>query len=66
MILWKSSPRRLGIRPAGTASPRRHAPALGADFHYALKQFDWLVAHAAEFDPVIISGDLLDLVPART
>ena len=32
-----------------------------ADLHYALKQFDWLVARAAEFDWVVIGGDLLDL-----
>jgi Icc-related predicted phosphoesterase len=32
-----------------------------ADLHYALKQFDWLVANAANFDPIIIGGDLLDL-----
>jgi len=32
-----------------------------ADLHYALKQFDWLVANAASFDPIIIGGDLLDL-----
>jgi len=32
-----------------------------ADLHYALKQFDWLVANAADFDPVVIGGDLLDL-----
>jgi Icc-related predicted phosphoesterase len=32
-----------------------------ADLHYALKQFDWLVANASNFDPVIIGGDLLDL-----
>lgn len=32
-----------------------------ADLHYALKQFDWLVEHANEFDPIIIGGDLLDL-----
>jgi Icc-related predicted phosphoesterase len=32
-----------------------------ADLHYALKQFDWLVANAARFDSVIIGGDLLDL-----
>ena len=32
-----------------------------ADLHYALKQFDWLVAHAEHFDPVVIGGDLLDL-----
>src|SRR6266702_3066949 len=35
-----------------------------ADLHYALKQFDWLVANAANFDPIIIGGDLLDLSSA--
>jgi len=32
-----------------------------ADLHYALKQFDWLVAEAEHYDPVVIGGDLLDL-----
>jgi Icc-related predicted phosphoesterase len=32
-----------------------------ADLHYALKQFDWLMASAANYDAVIIGGDLLDL-----
>jgi len=32
-----------------------------ADLHYALKQFDWLMANAGDFDAVIIGGDLLDL-----
>lgn len=32
-----------------------------ADLHYALKQFDWLVARAGEYDLVIIGGDLLDV-----
>lgn len=32
-----------------------------ADLHYALKQFDWLVANAANYDFVSIGGDLLDL-----
>jgi Icc-related predicted phosphoesterase len=32
-----------------------------ADLHYALKQFDWLIANCGNFDPVIIGGDLLDL-----
>lgn len=35
-----------------------------ADLHYALKQFDWLVANAENYDPVIIGGDLLDLSSA--
>ncbi|HRI13219.1 MAG TPA: metallophosphoesterase [Verrucomicrobiota bacterium] len=32
-----------------------------ADLHYALKQFDWVAAHAQEYDLVILGGDLLDL-----
>ncbi len=32
-----------------------------ADLHYALKQFDWIVAQAPSFEAVIIGGDLLDL-----
>src|SRR5688572_11543888 len=32
-----------------------------ADLHYELKQFDWLIANAADFDAVIIGGDLLEL-----
>jgi Icc-related predicted phosphoesterase len=32
-----------------------------ADLHYALKQFDWLIERAEEFEAVIIGGDLLDL-----
>jgi len=32
-----------------------------ADLHYELKQYDWLLAHAEEFDAVIIGGDLLEL-----
>lgn len=32
-----------------------------ADLHYALKQFDWVAAHAREFAAVVIGGDLLDL-----
>jgi Icc-related predicted phosphoesterase len=32
-----------------------------ADLHYSLKQFDWLLAHAREYDTVVIGGDLLDL-----
>ncbi len=35
-----------------------------ADLHYALKQFDWLVANAENYAPVIIGGDLLDLSSA--
>ena len=32
-----------------------------ADLHFSLKQFDWLVAHAGEYDLIVIGGDLLDL-----
>jgi Icc-related predicted phosphoesterase len=35
-----------------------------ADLHYALKQFDWLVAQAARYEAVIIGGDLLELAGA--
>ena len=31
-----------------------------ADIHYALPQFDWVVAAAPSYDLVIIAGDLLD------
>jgi Icc-related predicted phosphoesterase len=32
-----------------------------SDLHYALKQFDWVLRVAQEFDVVIIAGDLLDM-----
>jgi Icc-related predicted phosphoesterase len=32
-----------------------------SDLHYSLKQFDWLLAHAGEYDVAVIGGDLLDL-----
>jgi len=35
-----------------------------ADIHYALKQFDWLVARAGDYDALAIGGDLLDLASA--
>lgn len=31
------------------------------DIHYDLRQLDWVVEHAAEFDVVVIVGDLLDI-----
>ena len=34
---------------------------LVSDLHYTLKQFDWTLAVAAEFDVVIIAGDHLDI-----
>ncbi len=35
-----------------------------SDLHYSLKQFDWLLAHAGEYDVAVIGGDLLDLSSA--
>src|SRR6185295_7398235 len=35
-----------------------------ADLHYALKQFDWLIANASKYDVVVIGGDLLELASA--
>lgn len=35
-----------------------------ADLHYSLKQFDWLLAHAGDYEAVVIGGDLLDLSSA--
>lgn len=32
-----------------------------ADLHYALKQFDWLKSVAADFDVVVLAGDLLEV-----
>lgn len=32
-----------------------------ADLHYSLKQFDWVSSVAADYDLVVIAGDLLDL-----
>ncbi|MEM7022047.1 MAG: metallophosphoesterase [Pseudomonadota bacterium] len=32
-----------------------------ADLHYSLHQFDWLLNAAADYDLVIIAGDLLDI-----
>jgi Icc-related predicted phosphoesterase len=34
---------------------------LVSDLHYALKQLDWTAAAAANFDVVVIAGDLLDV-----
>lgn len=33
---------------------------LVADLHYALPQFDWLTSVAADFDAVVLAGDLLE------
>lgn len=35
-----------------------------SDLHYALPQFDWLVAKAGGYDMVVLAGDLLDLSSA--
>jgi len=32
-----------------------------ADLHYSLRQFDWLLRVAPDYDLVIIAGDLLDI-----
>jgi Icc-related predicted phosphoesterase len=32
-----------------------------ADLHFSLKQYDWLLAHAGEYELIVIGGDLLDL-----
>jgi len=37
---------------------------LVSDLHYSLRQFDWLVAAAPEFDLVVIAGDHLDISSA--
>ena len=34
---------------------------LVSDLHYALRQLDWLVERAADFDVVVIAGDTLDI-----
>ena len=34
---------------------------LVADLHYSLPQLDWVVKVAADYDLVIIAGDLLDI-----
>jgi Icc-related predicted phosphoesterase len=37
---------------------------LVSDLHYALPQFDWVVAEAARFDLVVVAGDHLDVSSA--
>src|SRR4051794_17548419 len=34
---------------------------LVSDLHYSLKQLDWVTANAAEYDLVVVAGDLLDI-----
>jgi Icc-related predicted phosphoesterase len=33
---------------------------LTSDLHYELRQYDWLIAQAADFDAVVIAGDHID------
>jgi Icc-related predicted phosphoesterase len=49
------------MKNCGSSLPATMPMLFTADLHYALKQFDWLVANARNFDPIIIGGDLLDL-----
>jgi len=49
-----------GHAPLGQAPPTMRVLFV-ADLHYELKQFDWLMLRAANFDAVIIGGDLLEL-----
>ena len=32
-----------------------------ADLHFSLKQYDWILARASDYDLIVIGGDLLDL-----
>jgi len=34
---------------------------LTSDLHYTLKQFDWVISVAQNFDVVVIAGDHLDI-----
>jgi Icc-related predicted phosphoesterase len=34
---------------------------VAADLHYALKQYDWLKSVAADFDAIVLAGDLLEI-----
>jgi Icc-related predicted phosphoesterase len=37
---------------------------LTSDLHYKLRQYDWLLQGAAQFDAVVVAGDHLDVVSA--
>ncbi|HEY2573814.1 MAG TPA: metallophosphoesterase [Verrucomicrobiaceae bacterium] len=56
----------LAIRAPKATLRRIHAMRLlfVADLHYSLKQFDWLLAHAHDYEVAAIGGDLLDLSSA--
>lgn len=34
---------------------------VAADLHYALRQYDWLKSVAADFDAIVLAGDLLEI-----
>src|SRR5262245_54489594 len=34
---------------------------LVSDLHYALRQFDWLVVAASDYDLIVLAGDQLDI-----
>lgn len=34
---------------------------VAADLHYALRQFDWLKSVAADYDAIVLAGDLLEI-----
>ena len=34
---------------------------LVSDLHYSMKQLDWVVAAAADYDLLVVAGDLLDI-----
>jgi Icc-related predicted phosphoesterase len=51
--------RAFGADASSRACPMKYL--ITADLHYALKQYDWLLRVAPEFDVVIIAGDLLDM-----
>lgn len=40
---------------------RRMRILLVADVHYSLRQFDWVLANAPDFDAVVLAGDHLDI-----
>ena len=37
---------------------------LVSDLHYTLKQLDWVVARAGDYDLVVVSGDMLSIASA--
>ena len=41
-------------------TPERMRILLTSDLHYKLRQYDWLIRAAAEFDAVVVAGDHMD------